>query len=378
VELARLLRGAGDGGAAPRADRGARRARLDDPDAQLLRAALLADEGRLDEADRLLADVVELSLPALDRARRDYERTAGAIDERLWAQAESGGLPPEIEEAVDKAEEADKQGIVQEWVDQQVRADPLATRRWQEYQLHAHAITAATELGALRLRRSLAAEEPARGELLRQAERAFLLVRESAEGSIDYHLGLGQVRYRLGQVEAGEAELGALLERDDPETTLLVADAYRELGMDSRAAELFEEVVASGAQPHAQEAAKERAILSADLDEKEAWLRKASADDPIAALRPAAEAAEAARVLEAARPPLPKLVTWVIGVLAGSEALERRGAGSFQREPTVAARRLDCLLDPDRRDARALCALIAERAPASPRAHPTAASRPER
>ena len=280
VELARLHRAEGDAARALAMLESLGSPGWTTPEAQRLRADLLAELDRLDEADELLTGAVELALPGIDRARRAYLRAFGRADDRLWERAGRGDLPPEVEERLTGRSDAEKQQIVQEWVNRAIDEDPEVTRRWDEYQLHAHVVPAATALGALRMQRAWGAGEPQRTELLAAAERALLLVQEDAQGSTGYHLGLGQVLYRLGRAEEGEAELAGLLELDDPEITYQVAYAYRELGIESRAAELLESVVASGVQPIASEAAQERSVLAVDVDEKEMWLRKADQESP--------------------------------------------------------------------------------------------------
>ncbi len=284
IALAHLVRGSGDTAAAlalmnEQGDRG-----WLVPEAQRLVADLLVDTGKPDEADRLLAMVVDLRLEGLERARFLLEQASDREERRLWQLAERDQLPGDVEASLEGKSSEQSSRLVGEWVDEQAAKSPDVARASERYDTYADVVPAAVALGTVRLMRASEMTGPERERMLRSAEEAFLRVRDDAEGSTDYHLGLAQVMYRLGRARDGEAEFRKLLSGADPSVEMSVAHAYRELGLESRAAETFEKVVERGIQPQAYQAAGERAILAQGNDETERWLRRADPQDPFIAV----------------------------------------------------------------------------------------------
>jgi hypothetical protein len=142
-------------------------------------------------------------------------------------------------------------------------------------------VPASLTLGTVKLRRAADAEGETRRDHLDAAERAFLAIREEAEGTPEYHLGFGQVLYRLGRPAEGDKELSAILDRRQPELTLQVADAYRELGITARAREITEALYSGSAdQDWKWRAAFSRAHLALDLRDEELWLGRSDPRSP--------------------------------------------------------------------------------------------------
>src|SRR5690606_35658827 len=114
-----------------------------------------------------------------------------------------------------------------------------------------------------------------------EAERVFLAVRAQAEGQPMFHLGLGEVNARLGKTKESEAELQRVLDLNDPQLSLQVAQVYRTLGSDERAKQVAKSVFGSAASPAKESAAYLLALLHPTDDvEAEKWLREADAKNP--------------------------------------------------------------------------------------------------
>jgi hypothetical protein len=87
----------------------------------------------------------------------------------------------------------------------------------------------------IKLRRANSLDGAARTTVLAEAERLFLAIRDEADGSTDFRLGLGQVYHRLGRAAQGDREMAAVLREGGPQEKLSVANVYRELGNRDRA-----------------------------------------------------------------------------------------------------------------------------------------------
>jgi hypothetical protein len=123
----------------------------------------------------------------------------------------------------------------------------------------------------------------AKNAMLVEAERAFLAIRAAAEGQTEFRLGLGEIYARLGKVKESEAELAALLAKDEPELSMAVATMYRTIGNSERATVVAQQVFDQASATPAQKshAAVVLALLARQIDEaaSEAWFRKADQND---------------------------------------------------------------------------------------------------
>jgi hypothetical protein len=242
-------------------------------DAQQLLGACAADAGDLERAAGVLQALLDERLPPFVRARKEYFDAADALESRLGDQADAGTLPADVVKKIEAAP-ADKQAeVYHQWVAATLEKDPRLGELRSGYLRHGAVVPASLTLGSVELRRAALEKGDARRTRLESAERAFLAVREEAEGGSSFHLGLGQVYYRLGKVEEGAKELQGLLDRNEPYLTLAVSNAYRELGLETRAREIAEALYAApGPLEVKQAAASARALLFLDLDDEEKWL----------------------------------------------------------------------------------------------------------
>jgi hypothetical protein len=244
-------------------------------DAQRLLGACAADTGDLIRGEKVLAALLDERLPAFVRARKEYFGATDQLERKLEDQADRGLLPADVNKAIEAAPQNKKSEVFQKWVDATMSKDARLGALRAEYLRHGAVVGASLTLGSVELRRAGDSTGDERRIHLEGAERAFLSVREEAEGGTSFHLGLGQVLYRLGKVEEGAKELQSLLDRKEPDLTLAVANAYRELGIDTRTREIAEALYASATSPEVRlAAASTRAYVFIDLDDEELWLSR--------------------------------------------------------------------------------------------------------
>lgn len=249
---------------------------------QDLLANAVAESGDLVKADEILSALVDERLPAFQDAQRAYVDAAEAAESKLRDQLRVGTIPPDLEKRVSAISDESKQREeVQAWISEKLDVDPTLIKVRADYLRHGPTVPASLSLGMIKLRRAAEASGDERKRLLAGAERAFLAIRREAAGDPTFHLGLGQVYFRLGKPEDGERELAGVLERDLPALTFAVARTYRELGLGARAREVTKRLYDTASDPTVKyNAADLLAHLSNGLDEEEGWLQKADPQQP--------------------------------------------------------------------------------------------------
>ncbi|MBW2731768.1 MAG: hypothetical protein JRH20_05200 [Deltaproteobacteria bacterium] len=246
--------------------------------AQSLLGSLLVDGGELKRAEEILEIQLGARLPAFERSRRRYSEARQKRAAALVAQAKRR-IPIEIESELRVASK-DKQGdIFQRWLAKKLNGDAHLETLRSRFMVYGDVVPTALTLGTIKLRRAARTRGAARHLLLSRAERVFLAIQGEAAGIPSYHLGLGQVYYRLGKREAGAKEFAALLARKDAPLSLAVCTAYRDLGMVKEARQQTKVVYEAFDTPHKQGAAVLMALMARDDEEKETWLRRANNKD---------------------------------------------------------------------------------------------------
>jgi hypothetical protein len=180
-----------------------------------------------------------------------------------------------------------------------LREDAGVQSARKERSAQARVVPAAMELGLVRLYRAQTLSDPVqRRKELERAEQSFLLVRTEAGETDAYRLRLGQVYYWLGKQAEGKKLFDELLKQANRsvEVLLLVAGQLREVGDRSAARLLAEEAYRNGNETEKKSAAYMRSQLFTDLDDKIAWLEKASPEErPVQAELISARATRARR-----------------------------------------------------------------------------------
>ena len=239
--------------------------------AQLALAVQYQQSGELEAAEKILDRYVAHRLPRFQDARMAY---SAAIKELSNEQDRArSGL--DFRALLGKAKPTKGSGTASSGRDPVSQLESLR----REYERLGTVVSASISLGMTKLRRAVAAQGADRSRLLSEAEQAFLAIREEAEGSTSFQIGLGQLYHRLGRAEEGDRELSRLLSEKRSSTDLEVATAYRELGLTSTARRIAEAVHRRGEKETRDHAAVFLAVLAVSLDEKEKWLLRADQDN---------------------------------------------------------------------------------------------------
>jgi hypothetical protein len=279
VGVASLLRDAGEGAQArARLASLGTEGRIIGAGQQLL-AGIYLEEGKLEDAERLLGAHVAMRLPMYQKALGELSSAATAFDERLNRQAETGQLPNSITLKLFAAPEEEKPAIFQAWADEEFAKDASLVSLRDAATQRAAVVSAVLSLGTVKLQRAGQATGDAKQKLLEEAARTYRSIAEAAQGQTAYHLGLGRIYYRLGRTAEGEEELAKLTSRQDPQLTLEVARVYRELGLQGRAKDLAEQVHRGSDRAASHQAATLRYLLASSLEEQEEWLERADPGD---------------------------------------------------------------------------------------------------
>lgn len=249
-------------------------------DARLLLGQLAMAEGRLEEADRMLASLLGSRLRAFETASAALRDATAKVEQRLRSQLDTD-LPADLASKLESAGEVEQRGILLEWFNAALDADPAVKVARDAHTALGDVVPVVIAAGSVKLRRAQALSGGARDAMLGEAERAFLAVRAEAEGQPEFHLSLGEIYARLGKTKESEAEFAALLAKQDPDLTLEVANVYREIGSIERATQVAKQLYDTASSPIKERAAKLLGLFSArDEDESEAWYRKADSSDP--------------------------------------------------------------------------------------------------
>ena len=341
------------------------------PEAQQLLANIDAETGREADAEALLTAALAHRLPRLRRARADYDRRFERVRDRAIERLEQGPPVPELEAAAEGKSQADQRSLVMAWIQERLDKDAELVALGHEYDRYADAVPMSLALGALRLRMAQSASPEAKQGLLDAAERAFLAVQDDAADLPEYHLGYGQVLYRLGRSAEGAAELDGVLALDDPQLALAVATAYRAVGVNGRAREISGQLAESGNPAVVSAAAGLRAVLAQYPGDQRHWLELADQSDPSIRIRLRdLDAWDAAR-----RGDCDAAARHLDAVFAYYAARAERDAAAANNGAGAAANRYPC--SGDRRDlerARTMLETALRLAPASPVVASNAAS----
>lgn len=243
----------------------------------LIAAHTSADE--LEAADAIASHYLALRMPAFAAARDAYGSHFDQVRASFVSIAREG-RDVSLRRKLDAAPNDESAGrIFDEWLTKKMDADArLATLR-ASYGGFSDVVPVSLQMGTIKLRRAAGASGEVRAAYLKEAERAFLAIRAESAGTPSFHLGLGETYYRLGKAKEGDAELQKVL-NTSPDLALQVCSTYRSVGAVGRAMEVAEQSYKLGKAEVRSDAAMMMAIMSADLDDKQAWLEKSDPDDP--------------------------------------------------------------------------------------------------
>lgn len=249
-------------------------------DAVFLLAQVEMGDGALETADALLSRLLASRQQRFLDARAALDAAGVEFDRQLNARARANALPADLLDKLERAGEAEQQKLFQAWAAEEAEKDPKLVAARERYYSYGDVVQFSLALGTVKLRRAQAVAGAARDEMLADAERAFLAIRTEAEGQPEFHLGLGEVYARLGKTEESDAELQALLDRDEPQLSLSVAYVYRSIGSTERAAAIGKKVFAKASGDLRNGAAVLMSLLANTEDERAEWLGKADPELP--------------------------------------------------------------------------------------------------
>jgi len=249
-------------------------------DARFLLAQIMAAQGKLEAADRLLGSLLGPRLQRFVAASAALRDTAKRAQDRIDAALRAGDVPIDLKRKYETASEDERHDLISHWVDDQMKADATLTTAREAYTTLSDIVPVSLAAGSIKLRRAHALAGPARSAMLADAEHMFLAIRTQAEGQPEFRLGLGEIYARLGKTTESEAEFAAVLARNDPKLSLHVASVYRDIGSIARAKQIAGQVFASAGSPVKETAATMLGVMSDDEEDAERWYRKADQKDP--------------------------------------------------------------------------------------------------
>ncbi len=244
--------------------------------ARVMLASLRRETGDLVGAEAVLSGWLDWRLAPFQEAAQRYVSAERNLREKLVADLKAGRYDGELAPKVEGMSEADRNHFLGQWFEDRLGSDAnLATLR-QGWQRHIDVVAASLLLGQVKLERARAASGSERDALLAGAEQAYLGVQSVAAGAPSYHLGLGQVYYRLGRPADGEKQFDEARTIGAPETLMELADKYRDLGIYDRARVEAEKVAdnESAGEPLRNSAAVLRSMLADNEEDEEKWLRR--------------------------------------------------------------------------------------------------------
>lgn len=247
---------------------------------QRLYASAAVERGDLKVADQVLTRYLEIRMPEFQAARQQYAARDRALREKYIADARAERLPEPLMARLGAAKQEDQPAIFSEWLNQQLASDAEHSSLLEAYRGYADVVPASVTMGTLKLREAQSSSGEPREKLLKEAEQTFLSIGSEAEGSPEFHLGLGQVYHRLGKAKEGDAEFGRLLAGTEYPQHLAVGRAYRELGLIKRAQEVQERVFEKGNQEERDQAAIQLSLMARTEEENWLWLSRASQNLP--------------------------------------------------------------------------------------------------
>ena len=244
-------------------------------EATFLYGRLALAQGQLETADNVMSGLLGSRLQRFLAANAKLDAAGKLVQARIEQQMRSGNLPATVLAKLEKAAEADRQEILQEYFRDALLGDRDIEAGRATLMSYGDVVPASISLGMVKLRRAQALGGAARDAMLNEAERAFLAVRTAAVGQPEYHLGLGEIYARLGKAKESDAEFAGLLERKDQELSLRVAHTYRTIGNETRSIAVATDVYNTAAETRVkQQAATLLGVMGRDDEERESWYRK--------------------------------------------------------------------------------------------------------
>jgi predicted metal-dependent HD superfamily phosphohydrolase len=247
-----------------------------------------ANQGHTDAALALLRPYTKGRLERLRAAQASLAASNQALRDRMSKAFGRNRPPTGFDAGQYKALRNDserRKAMVRQYVQAQVRSDPAIAAARARVEAESGVVAVALDLGMILLAHAQHQADPAaRKAELDEAEATLLAVARAGGESARAQLGLGQVYYWQGKLAEGRAQFDRVLaaRKRDPHMVLMVAHLLREVGSQAEARTLAEEAYdkAGGDEELRTRAAVTRGLLGTELDDRIAWLQRASPAEP--------------------------------------------------------------------------------------------------
>jgi hypothetical protein len=238
----------------------------------------LLQESQYEDAYRLLYPYVQARLTRLHTIEQSYTNAVSGTYRAAVAHLRYGKADQKFYADYDKASKAEKEEMVERFVQQWMQGDANYRRALEQLKDANQIVHVTLDLGIVQLNRAQGFTDPAQRKVeLEAAEKSFLAIRGLAGETEEYRLFLGQVYYWLGRAAEGKDLFEQLLASKNRAYPSLMAlsQALREVGEDKEARALLEEAYRTGsAGPQKFRAASLRAVVAKDVADKISWLER--------------------------------------------------------------------------------------------------------
>jgi hypothetical protein len=245
---------------------------------------LYGAEGKLGQAEKLLAAYLDSRLPQARSAEQSFQAARASAEARIFQSLREGKAPGFDFGKYKASPRAEQQQMIGEYMSQELASDPGLRAALEQLASRQSVVPAALDLGMVLLQRARSAADPqAREKDLKRAEETFLAVGSFAWESDKYRLSLGQVYYWLGKHQEGQKLLNEFLQKHnrDSESMAAVSQLLREVGAVSEARALLEEAYAKEDDAAKKQGlATSRSVMYTDLDDKILWLGRSNSGLP--------------------------------------------------------------------------------------------------
>ena len=249
-----------------------------------LLGGILFQEGNTEQAKDLLKQYVDRNLPRFEAALDNYGAVQQRVEKEVYDSLNAGEGSPEFYSKWEKANESQKNILLQELVAEAIREDSELLEAEKELQNTGDVVAVTLDLGVIYLREGQSATDAAqKRRMFEAAENTFLSIRKAVGESDEYRLYLGQVYYWLGKEKQGEQLFAELLAKNgrDFSSLISVANTFRSVGLSSKSKKLVEEAYESTSnQQEKFMAASLRAADAFDYDERIKWLSLTDPSQP--------------------------------------------------------------------------------------------------
>jgi len=239
-------------------------------------------EGNNKDAYPLLSAYTTSRLERFQNAEKRFVDLQDKLWEEEFERLNEGDGPASFYLAYNRAEDEEKQLVVDNFISAQIETNESYNAALEEYRDSAAIVPVVMDFGILQLRNAeTMTSEAERNAELTAAEETFLSIRSVAGGSDDYKIYLGQVYFWLGKQDEGMGLFNEVLDGSgrDPVQLVNVSSTLRNLGKVGLAAELAQEAYDSSDDKEIKGyAANMMQLLANSIEDRITWLERGDQD----------------------------------------------------------------------------------------------------